>query len=350
MRKRRYFSLVNKHKSLLLYQSYNEQKENIEEDDESIIIESDDYEIDEKNKKKKHKKASTVDSSCNFSDDTSPSNNKKIKLMDTIDTIPNNNLSPITTTTTTDDQEEESNSITNVTEVVPIPQCHNIVSTSQIQTTMEEINLQRLASLFPFTSYDRKRFAAITIRLAKPHCTCLLFGSGKLVITGSTSFHACLVASQTITQLLREVNPRDRFEVISCVIQNIVAHVELKPGQQINLEGLYSKYCEHSTYQKSIFPGLVLRPPESPIVLLVFKSGRIVCTGGKSYDDIYYGFINMFKVLKEYIYDTNTRNPNLLPTTITTSSITTNNKKKAIAAAAAAVREKESLSFSSYDE
>lgn len=197
--------------------------------------------------------------------------------------------------TTIKDQEEE----------VPIPQCHNIVSTSQIQTSLDEINLQRLASLFPFTSYDRKRFAAITIRLAHPHCTCLLFGSGKLVITGSTSFHACLVASQTITQMLRGVNPRDKFEVVSCVIQNIVAHVELKPGQQINLEALYSKFCEHSTYQKSIFPGLVLRPPESPIVLLVFKSGRIVCTGGKSYDDIYYGFINMFKVLKEYIYDTN---------------------------------------------
>jgi transcription initiation factor TFIID TATA-box-binding protein len=186
---------------------------------------------------------------------------------------------------------------------LPIPLCHNIVSTSQIKTTVKEINLQRLASLFPFTSYDRKRFAAITIRLAHPHCTCLLFGSGKLVITGSTSFHACLVASQTITEMLREVNPRDTFEVISCVIQNIVAHVELKPNQLIDLEALYAKYCEHSTYQKSIFPGLVLRPPESPIVLLIFKSGRIVCTGGKSYDDIYFGFMNMFKVLKSYIYE-----------------------------------------------
>jgi hypothetical protein len=29
-----------------------------------------------------------------------------------------------------------------------------------------------------------------------------------LVITGSTSFHACIVASQTITEMLREVNPR----------------------------------------------------------------------------------------------------------------------------------------------
>lgn len=90
----------------------------------------------------------------------------------------------------------------------PIPLCHNIVSTSQIISSIQEIDLQRLASLFPFTSYDRKRFAAITIRLANPHCTCLLFGSGKLVITGSTSFHACIVASQTITEMLREVNPR----------------------------------------------------------------------------------------------------------------------------------------------
>ena len=185
----------------------------------------------------------------------------------------------------------------------PVPLCHNIVSTSQIKTSMKEINLSRLASLFPFTSYDRKRFAAITIRPANPHCTCLLFGSGKLVITGSTSFHACLVASQTITEMLREVTPRETFEVVSCVIQNIVAHVELQPQQKINLEGLYSKYCEHSTYQKTIFPSLVLRPPESRIVLLIFKSGRIVCTGGKSYDDIYYGFLNMFKILRNYIYE-----------------------------------------------
>ena len=70
----------------------------------------------------------------------------------------------------------------------PIPQCHNIVSTSQIITSQSSINLQRIADLHPFTTYDRKRFAAITIRLSDPHCTCLLFGSGKLVITGSTSF------------------------------------------------------------------------------------------------------------------------------------------------------------------
>lgn len=184
----------------------------------------------------------------------------------------------------------------------PVPKCHNIVSTSQIKTSQKDsINLQRLADIYSFTTYDRKRFAAITIRLANPHCTCLLFGSGKLVITGSTSFSACIVASHEVTRILRLANPRDWFEVSSCIIQNIVAHVELPAGTVIDLDTLYSALCECSTYQRSIFPGLVLRPPQSPIVLLIFTSGRIVCTGGRSYDDIYYGFIAIFDTLKKFI-------------------------------------------------
>ena len=60
----------------------------------------------------------------------------------------------------------------------PTPQCHNIVATSQINVSdcPGGIDLLRVAHLYPFTSYDKKRFAAITIRLASPHCTCLLFG------------------------------------------------------------------------------------------------------------------------------------------------------------------------------
>ena len=137
----------------------------------------------------------------------------------------------------------------------PVPRCHNIVSTSQIMTSQTSINLQRLADLFPFTTYDRKRFAAITIRLANPYCTCLLFGSGKLVITGSTSFSACIVASHEITRILRRSSPRDLFEVASCQIQNLVAHVSLEPGTTIDLNRLYERFNEQSTYQRSIFPG-----------------------------------------------------------------------------------------------
>jgi transcription initiation factor TFIID TATA-box-binding protein len=203
-------------------------------------------------------------------------------------------MTPVCSPETAAAEEEEA-------EVFPVPQCHNIVSTSQIQSSQRQLNLQRLADLFPFTTYDRKRFAAITVRLANPHCTCLLFGSGKLVITGSTSFNACIVASHEITRILRQASPRDTFEVLSCQIQNLVAHVSLAKGLQINLDHLYERFNEQSTYQRSVFPGLVLRPPRSPIVLLIFTSGRIVCTGGRSYHDIYYGFRAIFDTLRPYL-------------------------------------------------
>ena len=183
----------------------------------------------------------------------------------------------------------------------PIPQCHNIVSTSQIVTSQGSINLQRIADLHPFTTYDRKRFAAITIRLSDPHCTCLLFGSGKLVITGSTSFSACVIAAHEITRILRKASPRETFEVSSCTIQNLVGHVSLGKDVTVDLNRLYEKFNEQSTYQRTVFPGLVLRPPRSPIVLLIFTSGRIVCTGGRSYDDIYHGFQAIYDTLKPFI-------------------------------------------------
>lgn len=184
----------------------------------------------------------------------------------------------------------------------PIPLCHNIVSTTQIQCKERiDIDLQRLAMLFPCSTYDRKRFAAITIRLSAPQCTCLLFGSGKLVITGSTCYHACIMAAHTVSSMLRTAMPDKDFRVRSCTIQNIVAHVELQRGHTIDLPALYARFCECATYQKAIFPGLVLRLPGAPIVVLVFSSGRIVCTGGRSYEDIQHGFASIYQVLKQHI-------------------------------------------------
>lgn len=65
---------------------------------------------------------------------------------------------------------------------------HNMVSTSILQCSEMPINLSLLAMLLPCSTYDRRRFAAITIRLENPRCTALLFTSGKLVITGVKSW------------------------------------------------------------------------------------------------------------------------------------------------------------------
>jgi transcription initiation factor TFIID TATA-box-binding protein len=65
---------------------------------------------------------------------------------------------------------------------------HNMVSTSIVHSSNMPINLSLLSVLLPCSTYDRKRFAAITIRLDNPRCTALLFTSGKLVVTGVKSW------------------------------------------------------------------------------------------------------------------------------------------------------------------
>lgn len=77
---------------------------------------------------------------------------------------------------------------------------HNIVSTSVVQGSKMPIDLHELSLLLPCSSYDRRRFAAITVRIDRPKCTALLFTSGKLVVTGVKSWYECLLASLTIAR------------------------------------------------------------------------------------------------------------------------------------------------------
>ena len=85
--------------------------------------------------------------------------------------------------------------------------------------------------------YDRKRFAAITIRVTEPVCTGLLFTSGKLVITGCKTLIECVLASLKIVRMLERHIPTVTFLVRNAVVQNVVAHVvlPLKLGQRLNV-------------------------------------------------------------------------------------------------------------------
>ena len=73
----------------------------------------------------------------------------------------------------------------------------------------------------------------------------------------------------------------------------------ISTDQEIDVQKMYTEQASHATFGVD-FPGLIFRPPDSPVVLLLFKSGRIVVTGAKKYDDIFTGFKNVFDVIKPY--------------------------------------------------
>lgn len=184
----------------------------------------------------------------------------------------------------------------------PLPFIHNIVATAQIQTSAP-LQLDRLKQIFRFSSFNRRKFAAVTLRLVRPNCTILLFTSGKLVITGSKSSSEALLSAYRIRHLLRRVCIGQRFEIVGFEIQNVVSHCELQvdEGEILDIEALYERYHVYSTYQSHIFPGLIFRYPNLRVVALMFFSGKVVLTGAKSLRDIDEGWDVIYSLLRPYV-------------------------------------------------
>jgi transcription initiation factor TFIID TATA-box-binding protein len=136
----------------------------------------------------------------------------------------------------------------------PVPFIHNMVCTAQIQISTP-LQLDRLNQIFRFSSFNRRKFAAVTLRLVRPNCTILLFTSGKLVITGSKSASEALLSAYNVRRLLRRVCVGQVFRVINFQIQNVVAHAELRVREReiLDIEALYERYHVYSTYQKNVF-------------------------------------------------------------------------------------------------
>ena len=185
----------------------------------------------------------------------------------------------------------------------PIPVIHNIVSTAQIETTSKgPLDLDLIRQILPGSSYDRAKFAAMTIRLSNPNCTLLLFSSGKLVVTGVRNWYEGVLSCLYVSRRLQQRLPRLDFRLRHCDIQNIVAHVELPVEDgTLDLDAMYLRLNLHSTYQSNLFPGLIYRPPLSPIVLLCFRSGKIVITGGKNKCDVFQGWRRLWPTVRVFM-------------------------------------------------
>ena len=74
-------------------------------------------------------------------------------------------------------------------------------------------------------------------------------------------------------------NPKEALE-----IQNVVASTAV--GQELNLESV-AMDLEGADFDREQFPGVVYRVQDPHAAALIFRSGKIVCTGAKSVPDVY---------------------------------------------------------------
>ena len=162
-------------------------------------------------------------------------------------------------------------------------------------TLDQELNLEKIAERVPNAEYSPEQFPGLVLRLKKPKTAALIFSSGKMVCTGAKSESEVNKAVNTIIKVLKkhgiEIKSKPKVE-----IQNIVASANLKAG--VDLERA-ARLLEGAMYEPEQFPGLIYRMSEPRVVLLIFSSGKIVCTGARKEEEVSEAVNKIYGLLRE---------------------------------------------------
>jgi transcription initiation factor TFIID TATA-box-binding protein len=78
-------------------------------------------------------------------------------------------------------------------------------------------------------------------------------------------------------------------------VVNIVASASL--GGRVELEE--ASALGKTMYEPEQFPGLIYRMDEPKVVMLIFASGKLVCTGAKKEQDVYDAVQKLHRMLEE---------------------------------------------------
>jgi transcription initiation factor TFIID TATA-box-binding protein len=157
----------------------------------------------------------------------------------------------------------------------------NVVASTSLG---DELDLQSIALALDGAEYEPEQFPGLIYRMKEPKTAILLFRSGKVVCTGGKSMKQVVDSIENVSELVRRGGQKVlRHPKIQ--VQNIVATSDL--GSEINLNTVaIALGLERVEYEPEQFPGLVCRIDEPRVVLLLFGSGKLVCTGARRPSDI----------------------------------------------------------------
>lgn len=157
----------------------------------------------------------------------------------------------------------------------------NVVASASLGV---KLDLSAIALAIDGAEYEPERFPGLIYRLKEPKTAMLLFQSGKVVCTGGKSFRQVEKTLQIVSKLIcqggQKITKHPKIQV-----QNIVATADLQ--SEINLTSVaVTLGLDRVEYEPEQFPGLVCRLTKPRVVVLLFGSGRLVCTGARRPSDV----------------------------------------------------------------
>lgn len=168
----------------------------------------------------------------------------------------------------------------------------NVVASAILK---QRIDLNSVVKAFPNVEYRPEQFPGLVFRLKKPKTATLIFNSGKMVCTGAKSERQAKKAVRKVVQELKD-NGILIVEKADIEVQNIVASASL--GGKIDLEKS-TVSLGRTMYEPEQFPGLIYRMSEPKVVILLFASGKLVCTGAKKEKEVYDAVTKLHGILED---------------------------------------------------
>ncbi|MDH5689876.1 MAG: TATA-box-binding protein [Candidatus Bathyarchaeota archaeon] len=185
-----------------------------------------------------------------------------------------------------------------MTEKKPDITIENVVASASLE---HGIDLQAVLKAFSTVEYRPKVFPGLVFRTKRPKTAILIFRTGKMVCTGGRSEKEARKALRKIIRKMKKMGMVIRGK-LHIKIQNIVASAIL--GGKVDLEGFYEAGGKiglggKMMYEPEQFPGVIYRMENPKAVILIFSSGKLVCTGTTKEEEVHQAVMKLRQELDE---------------------------------------------------
>ena len=168
----------------------------------------------------------------------------------------------------------------------------NVVATGTLD---QRVDLNAIVRWNPGVEYRPEKFPGLVFRLKRPKTAILIFSTGKMVCIGAKSEKEAVKAIKKVVRELKTsgiiISGKPEIKIVNMVATaNLFGRIKLE-------DCIYS--LGKTMYEPEQFSGLIYRMDEPKVVILLFISGKLVCTGATKEEDVYKAVAKLHKQLKE---------------------------------------------------
>jgi len=166
----------------------------------------------------------------------------------------------------------------------------NIIAHAQIANGLD---INKIAEELPEFSYNPAEFSGLTLKLDHPKTAVLVLPGGKAICTGGKKIEDAETSINQVVDKIKSIKIKVKKN-IKLEIQNTIVTTDL--NKELHLSSISKGLLlDHVDYEPKQFPGLIFRMADIEATLIIFSTGKIVCTGTKTIEDA----TNAIETIKE---------------------------------------------------